>query len=175
MTLQRRVGTGDWETIGTDSSSPAYTAFDDVRGLATGTPISYRAIVDYGAGTVTSAPRNVTVAPPPLAVAKVHYQRAGGDYAGWGLHLWGDAIATGVETKWEAPRMPTRTEPNGTVTFEIPLKDDTKAVNFIVHQPSGDNVPLTRDPGGDRSFVPIDDPEIWLKGGDPTVYKTPQF
>ena len=175
VTLQRRVGTGAWETIGTDSSSPVYTAFDDVRDLAPGTAISYRAIVDYGAGTVTSAPRNVTVAPPPLDKALVHYQRAAGDYAGWGLHLWGDAIADGVATGWDAPRMPTRTEANGTVTFEIPLKDDTKPVNFIVHQPSGDNVPATRDPGGDRSFVPIDHPEIWLKGGDPTVYTTPQF
>ena len=160
---------------GRDSSSPVYTVFDDVSDLAPGTTVSYRAILDYGAGTVTSAPRTVTVANPPLDTAIVHYQRAGGDYAGWGLHLWGDAIANGVATDWGAPRMPTRTEANGTKTFEIPLKDDTKPVNFIVHQPSGDNVPTTRDPGGDRSFVPIDHPEIWLKGGDPTVYTTPQF
>ena len=175
VTFQRRIGTGDWETIGTDSSSPVYTVFDDDLAKPTGTAISYRAIVDYGAGTVTSAPRNVTVAPPPRTTALVHYQRAGGDYANWGLHLWGDAIADGVATAWESPRMPTRTEPNGTVTFEIPLKDDTMAVNFIVHQPSGDAVPQTRDPGGDRSFKPIDHPEIWLKGGDATVYTTPQF
>jgi glycosidase len=173
--FQRRVGTGDWRTIGTDSSSPVYTVFDDDITDPTGTAISYRAIVDYGAGTVTSAVRNVTVAPPPRTTALVHYQRAGGDYADWGLHLWGDAIADGVATDWKFPRMPTRTEPNGTVTFEIPLKDDTKPVNFIVHQPEGDNVPLTRDPGGNRSFLPIDHPEIWLKGGDATVYTTPQF
>jgi glycosidase len=172
--FERRVGTGDWETIGTDASSPVYTVFDEFA-QPEGTAISYRAIVDYGAGTVTSAPRNVTVAPPPRTTALVHYQRAGGDYANWGLHLWGDAIADGVETAWESPRMPTRTEPNGTVTFEIPLEDDTKPVNFIVHQPSGDNVPLTRDPGGNRSFLPIDHQEIWLKGGDATVYTTPQF
>ena len=54
--------------------------------------------------------------------------------------------------------------------YEIPLVDDTKAVNFIMHQPGGDTVPTTREPGGDRSFVPIDTPEIWLKAGDPTIY-----
>ena len=175
VTFQRRVGTGAWTAIGTDSSSPVYTAFDDVSGLAPGSAVSYRAVLDYGAGTVTSAERNVTVAPPPLATAVVHYQRSGEDYAGWGLHLWGDAIADGVGTDWNAPRQPTRTEANGTQTFEIPLKDDTKPVNFIVHQPGGDSIPTSRDPGGDRSFVPIDHPEIWLKGGDPTVYTTPQF
>ena len=39
-----------------------------------------------------------------------------------------------------------------------------------MHLPSGDSVPDTREPGGDRSFVPLDHPEIWLKQGDPTVY-----
>jgi hypothetical protein len=173
VTIQRRVGTGAWETIARDSSSPVYTAFDrDVSGLPTGTAIAYRAIADYGAGTVTSAVRTVTVAPPPVDTAIVHYQRTGGDYAGWGLHLWGDAIAI-PETKWDAPFAPTGEDAYGKV-FEIPLKDDTKPVNFIVHQPNGDNVPQTRDPGGNRSFVPIDHPEIWLKGGDATVYTTPQ-
>ena len=56
--------------------------------------------------------------------------------------------------------------------YAIPLVDDTKAVNFIMHLPSGDSVPSTREPGGDRSFVPLDHPEIWLKQGDPTVYFT---
>jgi alpha-amylase len=57
--------------------------------------------------------------------------------------------------------------------YEIPLKDDTKPVNFIMHLPSGDSVPTTREPGGDRSFVPLDHPQIWLKQGDPTVYFSP--
>ena len=54
--------------------------------------------------------------------------------------------------------------------YAIPLKDDTKPVNFIMHLPSGDSVPATREPGGDRSFVPLDHPEIWLRQGDPTIY-----
>src|SRR6185436_12856148 len=31
--FQRRVGTGDWTAIGSDSSSPVYTVFDDVSDL----------------------------------------------------------------------------------------------------------------------------------------------
>jgi hypothetical protein len=46
-------------------------------------------------------------------------------------------------------------------------------VNFIVHQPSGGTVPDTREPGGDRSFVPLEHPEIWLVAGDPTIYFSP--
>ena len=45
-------------------------------------------------------------------------------------------------------------------------------MNFIMHRPSGDTVPTTREPGGDRSFVPATTPQIWLKQGDPVVYTT---
>ena len=56
---------------------------------------------------------------------------------------------------------------------EIPLVDDTKPVNFIMHLPNGDTVPTTREPGEDRSFLPIDSPQVWIKQGDPTVYTAP--
>ena len=46
-------------------------------------------------------------------------------------------------------------------------------MNFIMHLPSGDSVPSTREPGGDRSFVPLEHPEIWLVQGDPAVYFSP--
>jgi alpha-amylase len=57
--------------------------------------------------------------------------------------------------------------------FEVPLRDDTKRLSFIVHRPLGDTVPDTREPGGDRSFVPLEHPEIWLKAGDPAIYFAP--
>ena len=43
-------------------------------------------------------------------------------------------------------------------------------MNFIVHRPSGDTVPTTREPGGDRSFTPATNNEIWLKQNDPAIY-----
>ena len=73
---------------------------------------------------------------------------------------------------WERPFQRTGTDAFGAV-YAIPLVDDTKPVNFIMHLPNGDSVPTTREPGGDRSFVPLDHPQIWLRQGDPTVYFSP--
>jgi alpha-amylase len=174
--FERRIGGGPWTRFATDSSSPSpYKAFDDIDslGLPEGATIHYRAVLTYdGQQTVTSAVRTVEVAPPSLTTATVHYRRPAADWDSWGLHLWGDAIADGVATDWLSPRQPTSFDAFGAV-FEIPLEDDTKPVNFIVHTPGGDSVPATREPGGDRSFVPLDHPEIWLLQGDPTVYSTP--
>jgi alpha-amylase len=77
-----------------------------------------------------------------------------------------------VASAWDAPRQRDGVDSFGAV-YQIPLKDDTKPVNFIMHQPSGDTVPDTREPGGDRSFVPLEHPEIWLVQGDPTVHFSP--
>ena len=135
--------------------------------------VRYRAVLTYAPGkTVTSATRSVTVVTEPVTTAVVHYLRPAGDYDDWGLHLWGDAIADGVATDWAAPRQRDGVDDFGAV-YQIPLKDDTKPVNFIMHRPSGDVVPDTREPGGDRSFVPLEHPEIWLVQGDPTVYFSP--
>ena len=54
--------------------------------------------------------------------------------------------------------------------FEIPLADPAASLNYIIHQPSGDSVPATREPGGDRSFVPAVSPEVWIVSGDPTIH-----
>ena len=114
------------------------------------------------------------MAPPGggAGVATVHYRRADGNYADWGLHLWGDAIADGVGTTWDKPRAPTRTDDFGLV-FEIPLADAAASVNYIIHKPSGDSVPDSREPGGDRSFVPAVNREVWVVAGDPTIHPTP--
>jgi alpha-amylase len=172
VAFERSVAGGPWTPIGSDDSSPAYTVFDDISGLnlATGTPIRYRAILTEPDGArVVSAERAVEQAPPPVTTAIVHYWRPAGDYADWGLHLWGDAIVTG--TDWGAPLQRAGVDA-GWARYEIALKDDTKPVNFIMHRPSGDSVPDTREPGGDRSFVPATNPEIWLVQGDPAVHTT---
>ena len=65
VTFQRRVGSGAWTTLGTDTSSPAYTLTDDVSDLPIGTSVSYRAVLHEGSlPTVTSAPVTVTTADP---------------------------------------------------------------------------------------------------------------
>jgi alpha-amylase len=172
VTFERRVADGAWTEIGTDDSSPVYTVFDDLSGLslAAGTAIAYRAILHDGDTTVTSDVRTVQFAGPPAEQATVYYYRPAGDYADWGLHLWGDAVDPAIlPVDWFAPVQRVGVQ-NGWAVYEIPLVDDTQPVNFIMHTPGGDTVPDTREPGGDRSFLPINSPEIWLLQGDPTVY-----
>jgi glycosidase len=175
--FERSVADGAWTTIGRDSSSPAYTVFDDLAplALAAGTRVRYRAVLTEPDGTrATSAIRTVRYAGPPLAVATVRYHRPAGDYTGWGLHLWGDGVDPAVlaQVAWDRPWPPARIA-DGWAEYDIPLADDTAPVNFILHLPNGDAVPTTREPGGDRSFVPIDSPQIWLRQGDPTVHTSP--
>lgn len=174
--FERSIAGGAWTALGTDSSSPAYTAFDDLStlNLAAGTQIRYRAVLTEPGGTrVTSAIRTVRYAGPPLQTATLHYLRPAGDYEGWGLHLWGDAVDPDLlaTIAWDRPMPPTRIE-NGWASYDIALADDTKPVNFIMHLPNGDTVPTTREPGGDRSFLPINSPDVWIVQGDPTVHTT---
>ncbi|HEX2133926.1 MAG TPA: alpha-amylase family glycosyl hydrolase, partial [Actinophytocola sp.] len=168
--FERSVDGGPWTTIGSDDTSPAYTVYDDLTplGLSPDTPVSYRA---WLSGGVVSATRTVRYAGPPLEVATLRYHRPAGDYGEWGLHLWGDAVDPDVlaQVAWDRPWPATRVE-DGWAVYEIPLADDTKPVNFIMHLPNGDTVPTTREPGGDRAFRPIDDPQVWIRQGDPTVY-----
>jgi len=181
VAIERRVGDGPWTRVGVDSSSPVYTVFDDLTplDLATDTAVEYRAVLLPGglAGPgATSETRRVRAAGPPATSAILHYHRPAGDYgdppaAGWGLHMWGEAVAPEVlaQVAWDRP-WPRTGVTDGWADYVIPLADDTKPVNFIMHLPSGDSVPSTREPGGDRSFLPINTPEVWIVQGDPTVY-----
>jgi alpha-amylase len=172
VAFQRSVGDGPWTPIGSDSSSPAYTVFDDLTplNLATGTTIKYRTVLNGRVGET----RTVRYAGPPLETATLRYHRPAGDYDGWGLHLWGEAVDPDLLATigWDRPMPPTRIV-DGWAEFDIALVDDAKPVNFIIHLPNGDTVPTSREPGGDRSFTPIDHPGIRIEQGDPTVYPDP--
>ncbi|HEY0636467.1 MAG TPA: alpha-amylase family glycosyl hydrolase [Pseudonocardiaceae bacterium] len=176
VTVERSVDGGAWTAVGTDATSPVYTVFDDLTplDLAAGTPVEYRAVLRDGGTTVTSAPRRVRAGGPPATLATLRYHRPAGDYGDWGLHMWGEAVDPAVLARisWDNPWRLARVV-DGWAEYEIPLVDDTKPVNFIMHLPSGDSVPDTREPGGDRSFLPIDHTEVWIKQGDPTVYTSP--
>jgi hypothetical protein len=90
--------------------------------------------------------------------------------------MWGDAVDPAVlaQIAWDKPWQRATIE-NGWAVYDIPLVDDTKPVNFIMHLPSGNAVRATREPGGDRSFRPIDylQKGAFLVQGDPTVYSSP--
>jgi alpha-amylase len=173
--FERSIAGGAWTEVGSDSSSPAYTLFDDLAplGLPPGTRVAYRAVLHEPDGTtVTSAERSIVVAGERVDTAVVHYFRPNGDYGSWGLHMWGNAVADSVlaQVAWDKPWQRSGVDPGGWARYEIALKDDTEALNFIMHTPSGDSVPETREPGGDRLFFPASNPEIWLVQGDPTIH-----
>jgi glycosidase len=173
VTFQRSVAGGAWTTVATDDSQPVYSASDDVSAFSPGTEISYRAILTYAPGaTVTSATRTVTIG-TPVTVARIHYKRTDGNYAAWGLHLWGDGLGPGEATpEWTNPKAFEGTDSYGAF-HSIQIADDTQSVGFIVHGRPPTGNPDTKDTNADRFFTPIDHPDIWLKEGDATIYFSP--
>ena len=129
VTFQRSVDGGAFVDRSTDDSSPVYTLFDDTAGLPDGAQVTYRAVLDYGSGEVVSDTRTVTVVQSQVTTAVIHYKRADGNYAPWGLHLFNasspDAMAPGEAT----PSWPEATAFEGTDAYgalhSIDLANDT--------------------------------------------------
>ncbi|MFE5604606.1 pullulanase-type alpha-1,6-glucosidase [Streptomyces coelicoflavus] len=96
--------------------------------------------------------------------AVLHYQRADGNYDGWGLHVWGDAANP---TDWAKPLQPVRTDPYGAV-FEVPLTEGASSLSYIVHK--GDEKDLPTDQALD---LKADGHEVWLLSGQ-EEYLLPQ-
>ena len=171
--FERSVNGGPFTTVGTDDSSPVYTAFDDTSSLPDGATVTYRAVLTYAPGkTVTSATRSVTIVQAKVTQATIHYLRTSdSNYAAWGLHLFGDGLAPGEATaEWTNATPFDLVDPDGGVMRRIAIADDTKRVGFIVHgKPPGGN-PDTKDTDPDRFFVPLATPEIWLKQGDTRIF-----
>lgn len=97
------------------------------------------------------------------ATAIVHYQRPGGDYAGWSLHVWGTGLAAGEATGWTSPKAFSGSDAFGR-SATIQVSNTAAQVGFVIH--SGD----LKDTANDRFFVPANSPEIWIRQGDATVH-----
>ena len=180
----RETGTQTFTVIGIDDNPP-YRIFYDASQWPAGTQLDFMAAVNDLNGHVNGA--LVTGVMPNYAKgggggavtydhAVVHYQRPGdygdhttGDYNDcWGLHLWGDAIDPAEVTAWDTPKPFLGEDDWGRFAW-VKLQDAKQNVNFILHK--GDDEGSWRFPGpqvqpGDRR------PEIWLKQGDVTVYKS---
>ncbi|MBB5873106.1 pullulanase-type alpha-1,6-glucosidase [Allocatelliglobosispora scoriae] len=128
---------------------------------------SDRSIDPSRTGEIWLKQGDATIYPSQAAAAgyvDVHYHRPDGDYAGWGLHLWGDGLGAGAGTDWGSPRQPDGTDAFGAF-WRVPVGDATKPINFIVH--SGDN----KDPNGDLT-VDMTVGSAWVNGGSSTVHPT---
>jgi len=181
------VKVGDATTytyIGTDNNplgpgQPIYRVFYDLSQHPVGTPISFKAVAndptddnEYGSGALASASVDVVVGEEDVCVSNpsyaiIHYNRPAGDYEGWGLHLWGDAIDPSEATEWTSPKLPNGEDEYG-VFWYIKLADASQPLNFIVHK--GDE----KDTPNDRSFLPTvaTSGQVWLKQGDANAYMT---
>lgn len=121
---------------------------------------------DAGADEIWLRAGDPRVYDSPAAVlgsAIVHYRRSDGEYDGWGLHLWGEAITRDTGTAWEDPRPPDGFDDFGPY-WRLPLADPMLPVWFIVHRGH------TKDVSRDRSFDPLWTPEVWLNSGEATVH-----
>jgi alpha-amylase len=115
-------------------------------------------------GVLREASRRFTVSRPDYM--RVHYYRPSANYEGWGLHLWGDAIAASASTTWSNARgADCRQE--GWVQFWVPLKDAKQVFNFIVHRGDVKNTP------DDLSLLPSTfGRDVFVLQSDPTLYSS---
>ncbi|MEV8305855.1 pullulanase-type alpha-1,6-glucosidase [Streptomyces flavidovirens] len=114
-------------------------------------------------GQATKAPDGA-YPPQDKAKAVLHYQRADGDYDGWGLHTW-----TGAKdpTDWSKPLLPAKKTAYG-VTFEVPLASGATSLSYILHK--GDEKDLPSDQSLDLATYGH---EVWMLAGQPK-YLLPQ-
>jgi pullulanase-type alpha-1,6-glucosidase len=88
--------------------------------------------------------------------AIIHYRRADGDYAGWGLHVW-DGAAT--DTDWATPIEPAGADAYG-VYFRVAIAAGATGLSYIIH--NGDAKDL---PGDQRLDFATAGREVWLLAG----------
>ncbi|GIF21355.1 pullulanase-type alpha-1,6-glucosidase [Actinoplanes tereljensis] len=98
--------------------------------------------------------------PTPVPAAEhddvvIHYRRAAGDYAGWGLHAW---EGTPKKPVWDQPIHPGTYDSFGAV-FRVPVRPDAAGLRFVLHR--GD----TKDVADDQRLDLTVAREVWLLAG----------
>lgn len=94
--------------------------------------------------------------------AVVHYQRADGDYADWGLYAWGD-LADGESTTWPDSHPFTGRDAYGAFAY-VKLKPGASNVAFLVIDKDGD-----KDVSADRTIDVTRTGEVWIEQGKDAV------
>jgi glycosidase len=171
----RATGTETFTLVGVDDNPP-YRVFYDGSAWPDGTQLDFIAVANDINDHYTSAlVQGITplyqrpTKPDPQAAAYryavIHYQRSDDTIDNWGVHVWGDALASGEATDWATPKPFLGEDSYGRFAW-VKLLDASKEIGFTVHR--GDTKDGTE---ADRFFTPLTDgPEIWLKQDDPAVY-----
>ncbi|TXS29433.1 pullulanase-type alpha-1,6-glucosidase [Streptomyces sp. ms191] len=164
-----QTGNGRWQVLGSADHAP-YKVTQKVTAPA-GTALRYKAVVVDAAGRTAAATAAGTsgapaVEQPPTATQRdyaiVHYKRADGDYADWGLYTWGD-IADGEGTSWPAGKPFTGRDAYGAFAY-VKLKPGASSVGFIAVNKDG-----VKDTDADRSVDLSKTGEVWIEQGRPEV------
>lgn len=161
-----KIADADWSAVNLGADGDGKVTLGEATPLAQGSDANLTLAADKGVYKLVldaaepKAPRLTLT-----AVAKdyllVHYQRTEGDYAGWGLHAWGD-IAKGHAPEWKTPIALSGRDAFGRFAL-VPMTAASR-LGFIVHKGDEKNTPA------DLFFTPSGQHEIWIRQGDATLY-----
>ncbi|MFJ8359808.1 pullulanase-type alpha-1,6-glucosidase [Streptomyces sp. NPDC093984] len=166
-----QVGDGAWKILGSADHAPYKVTQTIGKDVPAGTALRYKAVVVDSAGRTASATAGSTTgAPPapqiPTASSRdyviVHYKRADGDYANWGLYAWGD-IADGEATTWPDSHPFIGRDAYGAFAY-VKLKPGASGVGFLVIDKDGN-----KDVSADRSIDVTKTGEVWVEQGKDAV------
>ena len=135
--------------------------------------IAYRRLAALILGGFSLALQPTSAAPldPGPDEALLYYQRADGNYHGWGPHLWNTPGCNGStnETNWAQPLSAVDTDLQYGALYRIPLSAGASCLNLIMHK--GDEKDLG---GGDLTWR-FDDlgRRVFSVSGNPTLSSTP--
>ncbi|MFF9325693.1 pullulanase-type alpha-1,6-glucosidase [Streptomyces sp. NPDC014776] len=162
-----QVGNGPWQVLGSADHAPYKVTQTLGKDVPAGTALRYKAVVVDSAGRTASATASSTTGTPPAPevptassrdYAVVHYKRADGDYANWGLYAWGD-LADGEATNWPASHPFTGRDDYGAFAY-VKLKPGASNVGFLVIDKDGN-----KDVAADRSIDVTRTGEVWIEQG----------
>ncbi|WP_250401185.1 pullulanase-type alpha-1,6-glucosidase [Streptomyces cellostaticus] len=166
-----QVGNGRWHILGSADHAPYKVTQAIGEDVPAGTALRYKAVVIDSAGHTASATASSTTGTPaapevPTASSRdyavVHYKRADGDYADWGLYAWGD-LADGEATNWPASHPFVGRDAYGAFAY-VKLKPGASDVGFLVIDKDGD-----KDVSADRSIDVTRTGEVWIEQGKEDV------
>ncbi|QWB26038.1 MULTISPECIES: pullulanase-type alpha-1,6-glucosidase [Streptomyces] len=166
-----QTGNGTWRTLGSADHAPYKVTHTIAEDVPPGTALRYKAVVVDSGGRTASALASSTTGTPPVEeppgassrdYAIVHYKRADGNYADWGLYAWGD-LADGEATPWPESHPFTGRDAYGAFAY-VKLKPGASNVNFLVIDKDGD-----KDVSADRAIDVTKTGEVWIEQGKETV------
>ncbi|MFF7139855.1 pullulanase-type alpha-1,6-glucosidase [Streptomyces nodosus] len=166
-----QTGNGPWRTLGSADHAPYKVTQTLGKDVPAGTALRYKAVVIDSAGRTASATAAGTTGTPPAPEVPtassrdhviVHYRRADGDYADWGLYAWGD-LADGEATDWPQSHPFIGRDAYGAFAY-VKLKPGASDVGFLVVDKNG-----TKDVSADRTIDVTATGEVWVEEGKEAV------